>query len=87
MLSYLHVAVEHGVVVVGYTDAATGVMEQTRDGGGHFTSATLSPRVTVLEPSMVELANSLHHEASLKCFIASSVNFPVRHDPEAFALV
>jgi organic hydroperoxide reductase OsmC/OhrA len=86
MLSYLHVAVEHGVVVVAYTDAATGVMEQTRDGGGRFTSATLRPRVTVLEPGMVELAGTLHREASEKCFIAASVNFPVSHEPQAFAL-
>jgi organic hydroperoxide reductase OsmC/OhrA len=86
MMSYLHVAVEHGVVVVAYTDAATAVMQQTRDGGGHVTSATLRPRVTVADPGMVELANSLHHEASVKCFIAASVNFPIGHEPEALAL-
>ncbi len=86
MLSYLHVAASHGVVVVGYSDAATGVMEETGDGGGHFTSATLRPRVTVLEPGMVELAGQLHHEASVKCFIAASVSFPVGHEPETFAL-
>jgi len=28
-----------------------------------------------------ELALALHHEASTKCFIASSVNFPVGHEP------
>ena len=39
----------HGVVVVAYTDEATGVMEETGNGGGHFTSVTLRPRVTVLE--------------------------------------
>lgn len=87
MLSYLHVATNHGVVVVGYTDAATGVMEETGGGGGHFTSVTLRPRVTVLEPGMVELAARLHHEASEKCFIAASVNFPVGHEPETYALV
>jgi organic hydroperoxide reductase OsmC/OhrA len=86
MLSYLHVAAENRVVVVSYTDDATGVMEQTRDGGGHFTSVTLRPRVMVAEPNMVDLANSLHHEASEKCFIAASVNFTVRHDPQAFVL-
>jgi organic hydroperoxide reductase OsmC/OhrA len=30
---------------------------------------------------MAERAQKLHEEASEKCFIASSVNFPVRHEP------
>lgn len=85
MLSYLHVAVKHGVVVTGYSDDAVGTMRQTHDGGGHFTSATLRPRVEVADAAMVELANGLHHEASALCFIASSVNFPVGHEPEARA--
>src|ERR1700712_2700684 len=37
MLSYLHVCAEAGVVVIAYTDDATGTMEETGDGGGHFT--------------------------------------------------
>ncbi|MDY7541027.1 MULTISPECIES: OsmC family protein [unclassified Cryobacterium] len=82
MLSYLHVAARNGVVVVGYTDDATGTMVQTKEGGGHFTEARLRPRVTVADPSQVELAQSLHAEAARECFIAASVNFPVRHEPE-----
>jgi organic hydroperoxide reductase OsmC/OhrA len=80
LLSYLHVAASHGVVVTSYTDAAVGTMEQTSDGGGHFTSATLRPVVTI-EGDDTELAASLHVEASRKCFIAASVNFPVGHQP------
>jgi len=30
---------------------------------------------------MAGQAAKLHEEASEKCFIASSVNFPVRHEP------
>jgi organic hydroperoxide reductase OsmC/OhrA len=81
LLSYLHVAASNGIVVVGYTDAATGVMEQTADGGGHFTSVTLRPVVTIASGDPA-LALELHHEASTKCFIASSVNFEVLHEPE-----
>ncbi|WP_354568984.1 OsmC family protein [Glaciihabitans sp. UYNi722] len=81
LLSYLHVAATNGVVVIGYTDAAIGTMEQTADGGGHFTSVTLRPVVTISSGN-ADLALALHHEASTKCFIASSVNFPVSHDPE-----
>lgn len=84
MLSYLHVASSHGVVVVAYSDAATGTMQQTADGGGYFTSVTLRPRVTVVDPAQRELARFLHHEASEKCFIAASVNFPVLHEPEVY---
>lgn len=81
LLSYLHVAASNGVIVIGYTDAATGVMEQTTDGGGHFTSVTLRPIVTIASGDPV-LALELHHEASTKCFIANSVNFEVLHDPQ-----
>ena len=81
MLSYLHVATQHGVVVVGYSDAATARMLEDGRGGGRLVEAVLHPRVTVAEPAMREVAASLHHEASEKCFIAASVNFPVRHEP------
>lgn len=86
MLSYLAEAARAGLVVVGYTDAATGVMEQTNNGGGHFTSAMLRPKVTIADPAQAELAASLHAPAAEKCFIAASVNFPVGHDPETLTL-
>ncbi|MET0725391.1 MAG: OsmC family protein [Leifsonia sp.] len=85
MLSYLHVAVSNGVVVTGYSDAAIGTMVQTHDGGGHFTTVTLRPRVEVADASMIDLAAGLHAEASRKCFIAASVNFPIGHEPETTA--
>jgi organic hydroperoxide reductase OsmC/OhrA len=82
MLSYLHVATSHGVVVTDYTDSATGILQQTNDGGGYFLSATLHPTVTVAGGAAdAELAATLHAEASAKCFIAASVNFPVGHEP------
>jgi organic hydroperoxide reductase OsmC/OhrA len=81
MLSYLHVATLHGIVVEEYTDAATGTMEQTANGGGRFTSVTLRPIVTI-SAGDVAAAMDAHHEASEKCFIAASVNFPVGHEPK-----
>jgi organic hydroperoxide reductase OsmC/OhrA len=81
MLSYLHVAVKHGVVVTDYRDEATGLMRMNRDGSGQFESVTLHPRVTVGQPIQAELAGRLHHEANQLCFIARSVNFPVEHEP------
>lgn len=82
LLSYLHVAMSHGVIVTAYTDSATGIMEQSEDGGGRFRSVTLRPRVTIADPVLAELALRLHSEASSKCFIANSVNFPVEHHPQ-----
>ncbi|MCD5347629.1 OsmC family protein [Agromyces sp. H3Y2-19a] len=81
MLSYLHVATNHGVVVRGYADVAAGIMQEDGRGGGRFTEVVLRPRVVVADASMRELALELHAEASEKCFIAASVAFPVRHEP------
>ena len=50
MLSFLHVAVKHGVVVTDYRDDATGMMRLNRDGSGQFESVTLHPQVTVADP-------------------------------------
>lgn len=83
MLSYLHLCAVSGVVVTAYVDQATGTMVETPDGGGHFPQATLHPVVTVTSATMIEKANELHKKASELCFIASSVNFPVHHEPLA----
>lgn len=81
LLSYLSVCAVNGVVVTGYTDRASGTMEETGDGGGHFTEALLRPAVEVASPEMADAAQALHKEAQRLCFIANSVNFPVRHEP------
>ena len=80
LLSYLHSAVKHGIVVVDYADSAEATMEQAGD-GGRFTSVTLRPRVTITDASKADLAQQIHAEASANCFIAASVSFPVLHEP------
>jgi len=85
MLSYLHACAAAGIVVTGYTDEAHGTMTETTDGGGHFVEVVLRPRVTVAALDMVEKATALHQEAHERCFIASSVNFPVRHESVVLA--
>ena len=84
LLAYLHLCAVNGVVVTGYRDQATGMMEQAAD-GGRFTEVVLRPVVTVAEPSMIEPANALHHAAHDSCFIAASVAFEVRCEPAATA--
>jgi organic hydroperoxide reductase OsmC/OhrA len=75
LLSYLHVAVTLGVVVTAYTDDAVGTMVEDGAGSGAFTEVVLRPRVTV------DAAMAGHTRANELCFIANSVNFPVRHEP------
>ncbi len=81
MLWYLHLCADAGIVVTDYSDAATGKMDESPKGGGHFTEVTLNPMVTITDASMIDKANELHVKASEKCFIANSVNFPVHHLP------
>ena len=76
MLSYLHQAASRGIVVTAYRDAATGT-------GGRFTQAVLRPVVTITDASQAHDALDAHGQAAKDCFIASSVNFPVLHEPSA----
>jgi len=81
MLWYLHLCAVNGVVVVDYKDEAVGTMIEGPDGGGYFSEVILRPVVTVADGGMSEKARSLHHAANKLCFIANSINFPVRHEP------
>jgi organic hydroperoxide reductase OsmC/OhrA len=80
MLSYLHQAVLAGVVVTAYADGAEGTME-TDVHGGHFTEVVLRPIVTITADSDAAKAEAAHDVAHHGCFIANSVNFPVRCEP------
>jgi organic hydroperoxide reductase OsmC/OhrA len=80
LLAFLHEAAVSGVVVVDYADAATGAM-RTEGNGGRMTEVVLQPVVTVAAAEMAERCAELHDRAHANCFIANSVNFPVRHEP------
>lgn len=82
MLWYLSLCATHGVVVESYEDTAEGSMQETADGGGHFVEVVLRPVVTVAANQMLDQAQALHGRAADLCFIAASVNFPVRHEPQ-----
>lgn len=86
LLSYLHACVTAGVVVVSYRDDATGTMREDGTGGGSFTEVTLRPQVVVADASMIEAAERAHVQANEWCFIANSMNFPVRHEATVTAL-
>ncbi|MHA6805589.1 OsmC family protein [Salinifilum ghardaiensis] len=81
MLWYLGLCAHSGVVVTAYRDAASGTMVEERDGSGRFREVLLRPQVQVSEQDVLATAEELHAQAHRKCFIANSVNFPVRHEP------
>lgn len=81
-LWYLGLCAEAGVVVVSYEDDAQGTMVEESHGAGQFTSVVLRPKVVLAPGSDIAKAQSLHHAAHEKCFIARSVNFPVSHAPD-----
>lgn len=78
MLWYLHLCANAGVVVTGYTDQATATMEENAK-GGRFIEVMLKPVVIIAAMEMADQALALHQQANQHCFIASSVNFPVKH--------
>jgi organic hydroperoxide reductase OsmC/OhrA len=80
LLSYLYVATRAGIVVVGYTDDPSARLVTRPDGGGSIVEATLRPTVTIASGDP-QAAQALHEDAGRLCFIASSVAFPIRHEP------
>lgn len=80
LLSCLSAYARVGVVVTGYVDSAIQTMAQAGN-GGRFREVVLRPRVQVSEAGMVEWARSPHEQTHADCFIAPSLNFPVRHEP------
>jgi organic hydroperoxide reductase OsmC/OhrA len=79
MLSYLHLCASAGIEVTAYEDRARGTMA-IKDRKMRFVDVLLEPKVTIAKGDR-EKAIALHEEAHAQCFIASSVNFPVRHQP------
>jgi organic hydroperoxide reductase OsmC/OhrA len=81
LLAYLHLCATAGIVVIEYSDEASGRMAENDDGSGEFTRVVLRPKVVITDASRVAEATALHHRAHELCFIARSVNFPVENEP------
>lgn len=89
MLWYFHLCAVKGVVVTAYEDAAEGTMVEAPGPGdipgdirGRMTEVVLHPKVTITAESDPEKARGLHERAHHECYIANSMNFPVRCEPE-----
>ena len=65
----------------GYRDDPMGYGETLANGAGRFLSAVLRPTISVVEGTDLKIAAELHHKVDEYCFIARSVNFPVRYEP------
>ncbi|MCW2237265.1 OsmC family protein [Azospirillum canadense] len=78
MLWYLHLCAVNGVAVTAYRDDASGTMTEGDGHPGRFTEVTLRPHVTIAAGSDHAKAESLHHAAHEQCFVANSMNFPVK---------
>ena len=81
MLWYLHLAADAGITVTAYEDTPEGTAELAPDGAARFVAAVLRPRITVLPGADLERADAIHGQIHKVCFIARSVNFPVRIEP------
>ena len=81
MLWYLHLCAVNKIEVLTYRDRATGFMEE-RAGAGRFREVILRPAVTIAKGGNPDRALALHARAHQECFIANSVNFPVRHEAD-----
>ncbi|MCF4100404.1 OsmC family protein [Gillisia sp. M10.2A] len=86
MLWYLHLCAVNKIIVINYTDSATGVMEEDINGSGKFKEVSLYPLVKVEKREMIQKAYELHEEANKMCFIANSCNFQITHHPEIDSL-
>jgi organic hydroperoxide reductase OsmC/OhrA len=81
MLWYLVLCAKEGIVVTDYVDHPSGTLVETADGGGHFEEVSLRPHVTITTSEKMERAKALHERAHALCYVANSVNFPVRTEP------
>jgi len=82
LLWYLHFCSVNKILVLSYIDFAEGTMIESENGSGKFTEIILKPKILVAEKKMIKKAIELHQKANEYCFIANSLNFKVKHQPE-----
>ena len=87
MLTYLAVASKKRMTILAYEDRATGTLGLGETGTKHgppgkmsMQEVTLRPRVTVARGTDLADAMAIHEKAHANCFIANSVNFPVKNE-------
>jgi organic hydroperoxide reductase OsmC/OhrA len=85
MLWFLHFCSENKIVVEKYEDNPTAIMQEKSSGAGRFIEATLHPNVTISSGDTT-LIDELHEKAHQFCFVAQSLNFPVKCEGTFFSV-
>ena len=87
MLTFLAIAAKKRMAILAYEDRATGTLGMGEPGTKSgppgkmsMQEVVLRPRVTVARGTDLADAMAIHEKAHANCFIANSVNFPVRHE-------
>ena len=81
MLTYLAIAAKRRIEVLAYEDHATAKLAKGPSGKMQVVDVLLRPKVRLAPGADIEAARAMHDKAHDNCFIANSVNFPVRHEP------
>lgn len=81
MLWYLHLCANKSVIVTNYLDRPEGTMLEDQNGSGRFKEVILKPVVTITTTSDQTKAEQLHEQAHQFCFVANSMNFPIKCEP------
>jgi organic hydroperoxide reductase OsmC/OhrA len=82
MLWMLHLCADAGITITSYSDHASGSMKLNPDGSGQFEEVVLKPLITITDAARINETSALNDSAHRMCFVARSVNFPVRHEPQ-----
>jgi organic hydroperoxide reductase OsmC/OhrA len=85
MLTFLAIAAKKRITIQGYTDHAVGTLALGQYGTAGKMSmqeVVLHPVVTIAKGADIAELNSMHEKAHANCFMANSVNFPVRIEPQ-----
>jgi len=82
MLTYLAIAAKKRMGILKYEDRVTGTLGPGPSGKTQMIDVLLRPRVTVAKGTNLEDAKVMHEKAHANCFMANSVNFSVRNEPE-----
>jgi organic hydroperoxide reductase OsmC/OhrA len=82
MLWYLHLCSQAKITVLAYEDNPVGIGASEPDGSGQFSEAILRPKITITADSDADKAVAIHDKIHNYCFIARSVNFPVKFEVE-----
>ena len=82
MLTYLAIAAKKRLGILKYQDRVTGSLGVGPSGKTQMIEVLLRPRVTVTKGTNLEDVRVMHEKAHANCFIANSVNFTVRNEPE-----